>query len=163
MRDQRRAVWLLGGVVVLLALAGLPAGVGTAQEEEAAQQEDSEELKAAKGRVTFRVYCSNCHGADAKGDGKLAPLLSVKPADLTRLITKKDRGEFPAERVRQSIDGRAEVAGHGYREMPVWGDVFQPMDSEMSEPEKVDVAKRKIAELVAYLRTLQEPAEEGGG
>ena len=88
---------------------------------------------------------------------------SVKPADLTRLITKKDRGEFPAERVRQSIDGRAEVAGHGYREMPVWGDVFQPMDSEMSEPEKVDVAKRKIAELVAYLRTLQAPAEEGGG
>ena len=122
-----------------------------------------EELKAAKGRVTFRVYCSNCHGADAKGDGKLAPLLSVKPADLTRLITKKDRGEFPAERVRQSIDGRAEVAGHGYREMPVWGDVFQPMDSEMSEPEKVDVAKRKIAELVAYLRTLQASAEEGGG
>lgn len=159
MRDQRRAVWLLGGVVVLLALAGLPAGAGTAQEE-AAQEEDSEALKAAKGRVTFRVYCSNCHGADAKGDGKLAPLLSVKPADLTRLVTPKDKGEFPAERVRQSIDGRAEVAGHGYREMPVWGDVFQPTDSEMSEPEKVDVAKRKIGELVAYLRTLQAPAEE---
>jgi mono/diheme cytochrome c family protein len=155
-------VWLLGGVVVLLALAGLPAGAGAAQEE-AAQQEDSEALKAAKGRVTFRVYCSNCHGADAKGDGKLAPLLSVKPADLTRLVTAKDKGEFPAERVRQSIDGRAEVAGHGYREMPVWGDVFQPMDTEMSEPEKVEVAKRKIAELVAYLRTIQAPAAEGGG
>jgi mono/diheme cytochrome c family protein len=125
----------------------------------AAEEEDSEELKAAKGKVTFRVYCSNCHGAEAKGDGKLAPLLSVEPADLTRLVTKKDKGEFPAERVRKAIDGRAEVAGHGYREMPVWGDVFQPTDSEMSDPEKLDVAKRKIAELVAYLRTIQAPEE----
>jgi mono/diheme cytochrome c family protein len=137
--------------VLLLALAGGPAGAGAAEEE------DSEALKAAKGKVTFRVYCSNCHGAEAKGDGKLAPLLSVKPADLTRLVTKKDKGEFPAELVRQAIDGRAEVAGHGYREMPVWGDVFKPSNSEMSDPEKLDVAKRKIAELVAYLRTIQAP------
>ena len=107
MRDQRRAVWLLGGVVVLLALAGLPAGVGTAQEEEAAQQEDSEELKAAKGRVTFRVYCSNCHGADAKGDGKLAPLLSVKPADLTRLIIQ--RAILLEYRFLPAVSGRVHV------------------------------------------------------
>jgi len=151
MRDQGRASWLLGGAVLLLALAGLPAGTGAAEEE------DSEALKAAKGKVTFRVYCSNCHGAEAKGDGKLAPLLSVKPADLTRLVTKEDKGEFPADRVRQAIDGRAEVAGHGYREMPVWGDVFKPSNSEMSDPEKLDVAKRKIAELVAYLQTIQAP------
>ncbi len=151
MRDQGRASWLLAGAALLLALAGVGAGAGAAEEE------DSEELKAAKGKVTFRVYCSNCHGADGEGDGKLAPLLSVEPADLTRLVTKKDKGEFPAERVRQAIDGRAEVAGHGYREMPVWGDVFQPGNSEMSDPEKLDVAKRKIAELVAFLRTIQAP------
>ena len=155
MRDQRHALWLLGSAALVVALAGLPAGAGAAEEE------DSEALKAAKGKVTFRVYCSNCHGPAAKGDGKLAPLLNVEPADLTRLVTKKDKGEFPAERVRQAIDGRAEVAGHGYREMPVWGDVFEPSDSEMSDPEKHDAAKRKIAELMAYLRTLQEPAEGG--
>jgi hypothetical protein len=43
--------------------------------------------------------------------------------------------------------------------MPVWGDVFKPSNSEMSDPEKLDVAKRKIAELVAYLQTIQEPEE----
>ena len=154
MRDLRRAAWLLGGVALVAALAGGPAGAGAAEEE------DGEELMAAKGKVTFRVYCSNCHGAEGEGDGKLAPLLTVEPADLTRLITEDGEGEFPAERVRQAIDGRAEVAGHGYREMPVWGDVFKPADSGMSDPERHDAARRKIAELVAYLRTIQEPAED---
>lgn len=154
MKDLRRAVWLLGGAALVAALAGMPAGAGAAEEE------DSEELKAAKGKVTFRVYCSNCHGAEGEGEGKLAPLLTVEPADLTRLITDKDKGEFPAERVRQAIDGRAEVAGHGYREMPVWGDVFKPANPDMSDPERHEVARRKIAELVAYLRTIQEPAKE---
>lgn len=140
-------VWLL-----LLALAALPAALGGT----AAAEEESPEFQAAKGKVTYRIYCSNCHGAEGKGDGKLAKLLTVKPADLTDLIQKKDDGEFPAERVRAAIDGRAEVAGHGFRDMPVWGDAFQPTDAEMPDPEKVKAAQDKIAELVAYLKTIQE-------
>ena len=136
------------GLLALLLLAPvfLPA---TAAEEE----EVSEELMAARGSVTFRVYCSNCHGEDSKGEGKLAPLLNVRPADLTRL-TRED-GEFPAESVREAIDGRKEVRGHGYREMPVWGDVFQPTEGDPLDPQGVQTAEKRIAELVAYLRTLQ--------
>ena len=43
--------------------------------------------------MTYAIYCANCHGAEARGDGHLAALLTVKPTDLTRL-TKKD-GTFP--------------------------------------------------------------------
>jgi mono/diheme cytochrome c family protein len=160
-RTQRTSLSLTGrgplGVwLLLLALAALPAALGGTT---AAAEEESEAFKAAKGKVTYRIYCSNCHGAEAEGDGKLAPLLTVKPADLTELVKKKDKGEFPAERVRAAIDGRAEVAGHGYREMPVWGDAFRPTDPEMADPDKVKAAEAKIAELVAYLKTIQE---EGG-
>lgn len=155
-RTQRRSLTFPGGALgvwlLLLALAALPAALGGTT---AAAEEESEAFQAAKGKVTYRIYCSNCHGAEAKGDGKLAKLLTVEPADLTDLIEKKDQGEFPADRVRASIDGRAEVAGHGFRDMPVWGDAFQPMDPEMSDPDKVKAAQGKVAELVAYLKTIQ--------
>ena len=112
----------------------------------------------AKGRVTYRIYCSNCHGEEARGDGSLAALLTTPPTDLTRLAQKHD-GTYPTEQVRESIDGSHRVKGHGLEEMPVWGDVFQvtvvePSGSDETAEER---ANRKIQELVVYLETLQEP------
>lgn len=141
------------GAALLLLLLLVPATLPVIAAEE---EEVSEAVKAARGKVTFRVYCSNCHGADAKGDGKLAPLLKVEPADLTKLIRDEDEGEFPAERVRDAIDGRKEVTGHGYREMPVWGEAFRPVEGDPLDPQGLQTAQKKIGELVAYLRTLQE-------
>jgi mono/diheme cytochrome c family protein len=111
----------------------------------------------AKGRVTYRVYCINCHGAKGKGDGTLAELLTVKPTDLT-LLTKEGKGVFPADRVMSSIDGREQIRGHGMKEMPVWGDVFQTSGAEPpSEDETAEQrANRKIRELVLYLDSIQE-------
>jgi hypothetical protein len=57
--------------------------------------------------------------------------------------------------VREAIDGRKEVRGHGRREMPVWGDAFQPTEGDPLDPERVQTAEKRIDELVAYLRTLQ--------
>lgn len=148
--SQRRFLSALGAglvALVLLAPALVPA---TAAEEDAA----SEQARAIRGKATYRVYCGNCHGEDAEGDGKLAALLTVQPADLTRLA-KGNEGEFPAERVRKSIDGRVEVRGHGRREMPVWGDVFQPTEGDPLDPQQVQTMEKRIDELVAYLRTLQ--------
>jgi mono/diheme cytochrome c family protein len=139
-----------GLMLALLFLAPAVLSVAAAEEEKV-----SEEVQAARGKVTFRVYCGNCHGADGKGEGKLASLLTVRPADLTRLIGEGDEGEFPADRVREAIDGRKEVRGHGNREMPVWGDAFQPTEGDPLDPERVETAEKRIGELVAYLRTLQ--------
>ena len=125
----------------------------------AAEDEDETPTYSAfNGKQTYRTFCVNCHGAGAKGDGYLVDSLKAKPADLTQLA-KRNGGEFPAERVRASIDGTAEVKGHGMREMPVWGDVFLWPDGD--SPERREHVKRKIGELVEYLRSIQEPA--GGG
>ena len=111
----------------------------------------------AKGRVTYRVYCINCHGAKDKGVGTLAEMLSTQPADLTQLKKNAD-GSFPADRVRDIIDGRTGVRGHGMKEMPIWGDVFQtsslePSGSDESGEER---SRRKVHELVLYLESIQE-------
>jgi mono/diheme cytochrome c family protein len=135
---RRRALAFAAGMALLL----LGGAVGLGEEEA---------TKAARGRVTYRSYCSNCHGETADGKGHLTPLLNVKPSDLTHLADKD--GIFPEERVRHSIDGRAEVAAHGQREMPVWGDFFQDSDGT---PEGVARAQAKIDDLVAYLKSIQK-------
>lgn len=140
------------GLLSMVMLFVLPA-VGSAQ-----QTDQDKAFQISKGRVTYRVYCINCHGAKAKGDGNLAELLTVKVTDLTRIKQEND-GKFPADDVAKSIDGREEVRGHGMKEMPVWGDVFK---TSVAEPSVADDsageerARTKILELVAYLESIQE-------
>lgn len=109
------------------------------------------------GRTTYATYCASCHGFDGRGKGEVASTLAKKPTDLTQL-TAKNEGVFPAERMAEVIDGRAEVAAHGTREMPVWGDLF--LWPEEDSPERRAHVERKIGELVAYLRSLQAPADK---
>ncbi|MEJ2084561.1 MAG: cytochrome c [Acidobacteriota bacterium] len=124
----------------------------------ASETDTKETFSVAKGRVTYRIYCINCHGEEARGDGSLATLLTTPPTDLTRLAQSND-GTYPTEKVRESIDGSRRVKGHGLEEMPVWGDVFQVSSVEASGSDETaeERANRKILELVAYLETMQEP------
>ncbi len=60
---------------------------------------------------------------------------------------------FPAERVRQVIDGTG-VASHGDRDMPVWGAVFKRL------PVGGSGAEDRIDAVVRFLEGIQErPAE----
>ncbi|MCP4286276.1 MAG: hypothetical protein GY792_17825 [Gammaproteobacteria bacterium] len=54
----------------------------------------------------------------------MAQFLNVNPADLT-VLKKNSGGEYPFMRIFQTIDGRAVIAGHGERAMPVWGGVIK--------------------------------------
>jgi mono/diheme cytochrome c family protein len=107
----------------------------------------------AKGHELYDQYCAVCHGANGKGDGPLADDLKVRPADLTE-ISKRRSGKFPEVEVREIIDGRHKVRGHGGGEMPVWGRVFSR--STFGEVE-VDA---KLDALVAYLRSIQVGAQK---
>lgn len=113
--------------------------------------EPSSDGAAAMGRATFRVYCGSCHGRYGRGDGSVAEHLKVPPADLTRIAANND-GEFPAQRVREIIDGREKTRGHGDRDMPVWGDAFLKTASVEDDAG----VRQKIDDLVAYLATIQE-------
>lgn len=143
----------LTAVAALLAPAiGLGLAVNAALAADAAPI-----YSATVGKVTYATYCASCHGADARGAGEVAATLSRKPTDLTRLTAKND-GVFPAERMQAVIDGRVEVADHGSREMPVWGDLF--LWPEGDSPERRAHVERKIGDLVAYLQSVQDPAEK---
>ncbi len=108
------------------------------------------------GALSYRVHCLNCHGSSGTGDGPMAELLKIVPADLTRLAADNG-GELPAERIYQAIDGRLDIAGHGSRRMPVWGIGFQDPGRDTDQEEAV---RDKILDLVAYLKILQVGGEE---
>ena len=140
-------------VLALASIAALSSPCAAAPQE----AEEGAGFMAAKGRVTYRVYCASCHGTSAKGDGSVAKYLKVPPTDLTTIRTRNN-GEFPRDEIAATIDGRNAVKAHGSREMPVWGDVFQ---SPLSETERgpaeegEERAKRKIDELVLFLESIQ--------
>ncbi|WP_143096297.1 c-type cytochrome [Tranquillimonas alkanivorans] len=106
----------------------------------------------------FLNSCASCHGMDGKGAGFLTRLFrGVDPGDLTQLAANNG-GTFPLERAFAVIDGRAEVAAHGDRKMPVWGDRY--MNAEMSEwgPDELNElrVRNRIYALVHYLQSMQE-------
>ena len=106
----------------------------------------------------FNNSCASCHGIDGKGAGFLVRIFrGVDPGDLTQLAANND-GQFPSDRVFQVIDGREEVAAHGDRKMPVWGDRY--WGNAMSEygPDELNQqrARARVLELVYYLQSIQE-------
>lgn len=120
------------------------------------------------GSDEYRTSCLSCHGVGGRGDGPLAKFLTVKPTDLTALSKNNGgqypnlkAGAFPFLRVYQVIDGRADVAAHGDRAMPVWGNRYlmeQPAP-QVTGPfagsyEKV--VRGRILELVYYIQSIQQ-------
>lgn len=99
------------------------------------------------GKVMFENYCAVCHGATAKGDGPAAAALKTKPTDLT-MLSFNNKGAFPEVRVRRYIEGLDEVAAHGSREMPMWGDLFKSIGRDM--------VQIRISQLVEHVKSLQK-------
>lgn len=130
--------------VILLSLTCVPAVV-TPEALSALQPEKHEMIQ--RGQVSYRLYCQNCHGESGKGDGPMARLLKVAPADLT-LISTRSGGRFPDRRIYETILGSREVRGHGQREMPIWGDAFTPQGDRV-------LSDAKINEIVEYLKSIQ--------
>lgn len=113
--------------------------------------------KPDPGRHEYMNSCASCHGVAGKGDGPLYAMLQKQPSDLT-VLAKKNGGVFPAQRIQQVIDGRAEVKSHGSRDMPVWGERF----ANQGNSEYFDVAfnadayvAARIAVLTDYLNRIQ--------
>ena len=104
------------------------------------------------GERIYRVSCAACHGANAQGTGPVAPLLTVKVPDLTRIAARRD-GAFPDIEIFRIIDGQSQLQGHGPRHMPVWGYEFfgDDPDDEVAHRQ----ATEKIDRLVAWLRSIQ--------
>ena len=132
-------------VCVVLTIADFSVHPARAQEDEI----------VASGRGKYQRYCASCHGPSGKGNGEMTALLVFKPADLTQL-RKNNKGEFPFWRVYRAIDGRELVRGHGSREMPLWGFVFQVEEGANGSTAQEDLVRGRIWQLVYYLESIQE-------
>lgn len=108
------------------------------------------------GSVEYLNSCAGCHGTDGRGSGPVAPHLTIKPPDLTRL-SERNGGQFPFLKVFMVIDGRTLVSGHGTRDMPLWGERYQKqVDPKQANPMGADLIVRgRLIELVNYLESIQ--------
>jgi len=108
-----------------------------------------------QGEALFGFYCATCHGTAATGNGPMSPSLVVAPADLTTLAARNE-GSFPTTRVVMRIDGRDPLISHGSM-MPVYGDFFEGTDvATKAETGQPIMTSQPIADLLAYLETLQQ-------
>jgi mono/diheme cytochrome c family protein len=115
------------------------------------------------GKNEYVKSCAICHGTTGKGDGSIAHLLKRNPADLTKL-SGSNFGVFPFARVYDVIDGRFEIEIHGRRNMPVWGEAFQPapgaaelklFPNDVSKELAESIVRARILALIDYIFSLQ--------
>jgi mono/diheme cytochrome c family protein len=112
------------------------------------------------GEQTYKQYCAACHGADAKGHGPVASVLTRPPPDLTTLA-KSHSGKFPYDYVSSVLEfgtasSRNIVSDYAYpahssSDMPTWGPIFQYYDKQSER-----VVQQRIKNLCDYLASLQE-------
>ncbi len=106
---SKKRVVVMASVVLVLGL-GLSGGAVAGADQEVIE----------KGAAHFRIFCVNCHGIEADGNGPLAKILKIQPADLTRLKQTTPAGMTVQERVFRAVDGRHEVGEGQARNMPVF-------------------------------------------
>jgi mono/diheme cytochrome c family protein len=127
---------------VLAVVMALGAGPGAAQDPVA-------------GADLYIRYCAACHGMEARGDGEMAAILTILPADLT-VLNAGNGGIFPVARVAAQIDGRDPLLAHG-GVMPLFGDFFEGQDTAIpSEAGQPILTSRPVADLIAFLEAIQE-------
>jgi mono/diheme cytochrome c family protein len=107
------------------------------------------------GKREFEASCAVCHGVDGKGGGPYTDLLKSTPPDLT-ILAKKNNGVFPMAYVHQVIDGRKEIAVHGQRVMPIWGNRYSARAAEEYAFDGELFVRNRILSLIDYLYRLQQ-------
>ena len=135
-------------VVRLLACSFLAVSMASGQKE-TQSPEAARLIDSIQGPALYTTYCAVCHGEGGKGDGPMAKSLKTAPPDLTRLAAR-NRGKFPVERVQKIIASKEQVpAGHGTREMPVWGPIFSQIVWDQ------DLGQIRVYNLAKYLQKIQ--------
>ena len=141
MPQQERWPMLLSLCLVLLPAVLLPA----------AQKHDkttSSFRNTVEGAKIFRYHCAACHGTDGRGHGPASLALKHPVPDLT-LISQRNGGKFPYQRVKGVIEGNdTGLLAHGDREMPIWGPIFHEVESDQDWGEvRLDAITRHMASI----------------
>ena len=114
----------------------------------------AEDPDPVAGMALYLNYCAVCHGLDATGSGPMADVLTVPPANLTRL-SASNNGTFPTFRVVRQIDGRDPMLAHG-GEMPLFGELFDFPDAAIAaETGQPIMTAQSIVDIVGWLQRIQ--------
>ena len=111
----------------------------------------AEDEEIANGRNLYMDHCAACHGTNGDGHGPMEHELRTPPADL-RLLSRRYGNPLPEDQIARFIDGRADVAAHGPRDMPVWGEEVWQYPEGQGNPSQVRV---RVAEIIHYLQSIQ--------
>ena len=136
---------MIRSVFIAVVTVALSAGAAGAQTK--VERGPIKPTPASDAKKMFDTYCAVCHGKDGKGTGPASKSLTKVPADLTK-ISARNGGTYPEVKVRRYIEGLDEVAAHGTRDMPMWGDLFKSLNR--------DTAAIRIEALAEYLKTMQQ-------
>jgi len=135
---------------IVVAIAALTVSAAVVSAQTKIEKGPIKQTLASNGKQMFETYCAVCHGKDAKGTGPAAKALTKTPADLTR-ISARNGGTFPDVKVKRFIEGLDEVAAHGTRDMPMWGELFRSLDAGDR-----GFAQIRVQALNDYLKSLQQ-------
>ena len=105
----------------------------------------------ARGRKQYMDHCAACHGIKGDGHGPLEHELAKPPADL-RLLFHRYGNPLPEDQIARFLDGRADIAAHGPRDMPVWGEEMWQFSEGHGNPNQVTDT---IRVLIRYLQSIQ--------
>ena len=96
------------------------------------KSKEFENASVERGKVIYKEYCSQCHGADGNGDGPAASGLSPKPAAHSKMAFEK----IPREYLYNVIYHGGRSVGKSPN-MPYWG---------------LTIGQQGVADVMAYLQ-----------
>lgn len=109
------------------------------------------------GESEYLQHCAACHGFTGRGDGPIGQYLKT-PAPNLALISQRNGGKFPVQKIYNIIEGSSVLAAHGTRDMPLWGDRYRS-ETDPKTPDQAavaqDQAQLRILSLVYFLGSLQ--------
>jgi mono/diheme cytochrome c family protein len=146
---MKRIKYIPARIAISSGLVVLAAAILTADKQlPTPASEQTRLISSLDGQALYSEYCAVCHGDSGKGDGPMARVLKVQPANLTH-IAMRNGGRFPFQRIEKIISGESEVIAHGTREMPLWGPIFSQIAWDQ------DLGKVRIQSLTKYLERIQ--------
>ena len=155
MRNKRASPFYTTSLVLLCAVgliaAVLLAAVPSGSQNVTVKPKPIVYTNPVDGRQMYVTYCAPCHGMTGEGNGPAAPAFKQAPTNLT-LLAKTHGGNYPQETLKNSLTFGTNVRAHGDAKMPVWGELFDSLDSGSGAS---SVPKLRIKNLADYIQTLQ--------